>query len=102
MAKQIKSVRFNDDVIEVFDKYSSLSTELFGTKESFGAFVNEAVAKLLYERTDAWVSSMESSSVVEVQPNGRIKKLAFSDTQIQSAKELFDSAFSAYTPYLEI
>lgn len=99
MSKQIKSVRFNDDIIEVFEQYSALSTELFGTKESFGAFVNEAVAKLLYERTEAWASSMESSSIVEVQPNGRIKKLEFSESQIQSAKELFDSALSAYAPY---
>lgn len=102
MSKQIKSVRFNDDVVEVFEQYSALGAELFGTKESFGAFVNEAVAKLLYERTEAWVGSMGTDSFVEVKPNGRIKKLQFSDSQIQSAKELFDSALSAYAPYLGI
>ncbi len=100
MPKQLKSIRFNDEIIEVFEQYSALGTELFGTKESFGAFVNEAVAKLLYERTEAWASSLGSGSVVEVQPNGRIKKLEFTDAQIRSAKELLDSAYSVYTPYI--
>ncbi len=102
MSKQIKSVRFNDEIVDLFERYSALTTELFGTKESFGAFVNEAVAKLLYDRTEAWASSMGTDSFVEVKPNGRIKKLEFTDTQIQAAKKLSDSAFSVYEPYLGI
>ena len=102
MSKQIKSVRFNDDILQVFEEYSSLSKELFGTKISFGSFVNEAVAKLLYEISDGWASAMENDSLVEVQPNGKIKKLVFTEDQIKAAKNHLDSAFSAYYPYLGI
>ena len=42
MAKQIKSVRFDEDLVEVVEDDSRFLNELFGHTLSFAPFVNEA------------------------------------------------------------
>ncbi len=101
MAKQIKSIRFDEDILSVFEKYSALFVELFGRQVSFPAFVNEAVAKELYRSTNDLANWIADGSVVEVLPNNKIKKIEFSEVQVERIKELAQEALSVYGPYIE-
>lgn len=101
MAKQVKSIRVDDSIMEVFTNYAELTNELFGNgKPSFGAFANEAIAKELMNVTSMWVSTMESQAVVERLPNGKLKRFSFSDEQIERMKVLEEEAAAAYGSFL--
>lgn len=99
MAKQIKSIRFDEDLVEVFEDYSNLLNELFGTTLSFASFVNEAAAEFLVHSLERWSTAMESNSVVDRQANGKLKKYEFTDDQIAKMKDLLNDAYAVYAQY---
>ncbi len=100
MAKQIKSIRFDEYLVEVFEDYSSLLAELFGNKLSFASFVNEATAAFLVQSLKHWTSAMETNSVVDRQANGKLKRYEFTEEQISKMKDLLNEAYSVYAEYL--
>ena len=101
MAKQVKSIRVDDSIMNVFTKYAELTNELFGNgKPSFGSFVNEALAKELMNITSMWVNTMENQAVVERLPNGKLKRYSFSSEQVEKMRALEEHATAAYGAYL--
>jgi len=101
MAKQIKSVRFDEEVINVFLEYSVLLNEMFGYTLSFGAVANEAVAEFLMNASSNWCSAMESKSVIDRLPNGKIKKYEFSEEQIEKMENIHKKAMIVWTTMQE-
>ena len=93
MAKKVKSVRFDGELLELFSEYSSLLHEMFVYTLSFSAIANEAFAEFMKESTDHWYHIMQSQSVVERLPNGKVKKYEFTEAQITKMETLSNEAF---------
>lgn len=96
MAKQVKSVRFDGELLELFFEYSSLLHEMFGYTLSFSAIANEAFAEYIKESTDQWYHAMQSRSVVESLPNGKVRKYEFTEAQITQMDELRNEALALW------
>lgn len=96
MAKQVKSVRFDEELLELFSEYSALLNEMFGYTLSFSAIANEAFAEFIKESTDHWYDIMQSQSVVKSLPNGKVKKYEFTETQITKMNELRNEALALW------
>ncbi|MCR5353942.1 MAG: hypothetical protein K6D98_06535, partial [Clostridiales bacterium] len=67
----------------VFDSYSALLQDIFGYSLSLSNVLNEALAEFLADSAGNWASTMESKSVVETLPNGKVKKYEFTEEQIE-------------------
>ncbi len=96
MAKQIRSVRVDEEITDVFTEYSALLQEMFGYTVSFSALVNEALAEYLMHSAERWVSAMESRSVVDPQPNGKMKRYDFTEEQIAKMEDIRNSIADVY------
>ena len=92
MAKQVRSIRLDEDLMDAFSDYSALLQEMFGYSTSLGAIANEAIAKYLMDSADNWATMMKSKSVVDIQPNGKMKHYDFSDKQIKKMEAICNSA----------
>lgn len=92
MAKQVKSVRMNEKLIEVFNDYSALLQEMFGSTVSLSTLVNASLAEFLANSADSWISAMQSRSVVDFQPNGLMKHYEFTDEQVKRMATIRDHA----------
>ena len=88
MAKQVKSVRMSEDVLEAFTSYSDLLQEVFGYSLSLSNVVNEALADFLANSAGFWASAMESKAIVETLPNGKAKKYDFTEEQIKKMRDI--------------
>jgi len=88
MAKQIKSVRFEEGLLELYTDYSNLLNEMFGYSLSFGAIVNEAFAEFLMNSSGHWCNVLENKSVVKTFPNGRVEIYEFTEEQIAKMQEI--------------
>ena len=96
MTKQVKSVRFDGELLELFSEYSALLHEMFGYTLSFSAIANEAFAGFIMESTDRWYGIMQSQPVVERLPNGKVKKYEFTEAQLSKMDELRNEALALW------
>jgi len=92
MAKQVKSIRLAESLTDVFSDYSSLLQEMFGYSTSLSSIANEAIAEYLMDSASKWVNAMKSKSVVDIQPNGKMKHYDFSDEQIEKMELVCNNA----------
>ncbi len=99
MAKQVKSVRMDEDLLNVFDSYSNLLQEMFGYSLSLSSIVNEALADFLASSACRWTEIMESQTVVETFPDGKVRKYEFSEEQIKKMREIENFAGSISASY---
>ena len=88
MAKQLKSVRISEDLLKAFSSYSDLLQEIFGYSLSLGNVINEALADYLANSAGHWAAVMESRSVIETLPNGKVKQYNFTEEQIKKMSEI--------------
>ena len=89
MAKQVKSVRMSEDVLDAFASYSDLLQEMFGYSLSLSNVVNEALADFISNSASSWIALMaHSTSVVETLPNGKVKKYEFTEEQIEKMQNI--------------
>lgn len=96
MAKQVRSVRLDEDLMDIFSDYSGLLQEMFGYSVTLSAFANAAIAEYLMNTASQWVDVMQSKSVVDIQPNGKMKHYEFSDEQIKKMKIVCNNATGIY------
>lgn len=101
MSKQLKSIRFDDDLLDLFTEFSALMTELFGDSLSFSGIVNEAVAAYLDDVISRYAQLMEAGAIVEHLPNGKIREYAFGEGQIAHMKKLSQDASALSIMYQE-
>jgi len=99
MAKQVKSMRIDEELLSTFSEYSELLKEMFGYSLSLSTVVNEALAQFLTESTENWVNSMKSKSVIDHLPNGKIKHYEFTEEQIKKMEQICNDAGAMYYSY---
>ena len=96
MAKLVKSIRFDEELVKLFSDYASLLGEIFGYSLSFSALVNEAFAEYMKNSTENWVQAMAARAIVDRLPNGRLKRYDFSEDQIKQMESLKNDALSIW------
>ena len=96
MAKQARSIRIDEDLLEVFAEYSKLLKETFGYSLSLSTVVNEAMAGFIMDSAEKWVTAMVKKSVVEPLPNGKMKRYEFDDEQIERMNKIANDAGIVY------
>ena len=96
MAKQVKSVRMDEELVNVFSEYANLVNEMFGYSVSLSALVNESLAECLMNSAQTWIATMKSKTVVDPQPNGKMKQYEFTDEQIKRMEAIHNNAASIY------
>ncbi len=96
MAKQVRSIRLDDCLLSTFTDYSNLLHEMFGYTLSLSTIVNEAMAEFMLHSAEHWVSAMESGSIVDPLPNGKMKRYEFNDDQIERMKKIVNDAGAVF------
>lgn len=96
MAKQVRSIRLDEGLLSTFVDYSNLLQEMFGYSLSLSTIVNEALAEFMQHSAEQWVSTMESGSIVDPLPNGKMKRYEFNDNQIERMKTIVNDAAAVY------
>ena len=94
MAKQMKSVRLDEDLVSLFDEYSACLTSMFGEPLSFSGVLSDALKIYLEQCTSNWVDCMRSGSIIERKRNGKIKEYKFTVEQISRMEKLHQEAFA--------
>ncbi len=92
MSKQVKSVRFDENLLKLFDDYSEFLKMTFGKRISFSSFVNEALAEYLCSSISFYLNAMHDESIVRQLPNGRLKRYEFTEEQLAKIDELDNEA----------
>ena len=82
MAKQIKSIRFDTDILDIFNEYASWQQKVFEDEISFSAFLNQAVINALENACSRWSALVQANSVIERTTNGNPRIHKFSKAQI--------------------
>lgn len=92
MAKEVKSIRIDEELTDLFKDYSNLLNEMFGYSLAFSNVVSESLSEFLMDSSEKWLSAMRSQSVVDRLPNGKLKRYRFTDKQIERMADIWKRA----------
>ena len=92
MDKTSKSVRLDNEILELIDRYCSFLKDVFGSSVSFSNIVTSGLLQYMESETGKYEDIMEKGSIVATLPNGKLKKLDFSDEEIKRISDLHDEA----------
>ena len=88
MAKLVKSVRFDEELLHIFSDYSAFQEKTFGTELSFSRYVNDSVATELEKDSSQWEALMQSRSIIERTSNGSPFIRNFTAEQTETIKKI--------------
>ena len=89
-----KSVRVQDDVMNLVEEYISFEERVFGIKVNFSELVNDALCVAIHERVRSLANKMEEGEIVVVNGGKRIR-MKFTEEEIAAAKALEENALFA-------
>lgn len=101
MAKQVKSVRFEPQLLNLFYDYSNLLKEMHGMTLPFGLIVNTALAKYIAELVDNTFRAMGKEKIFwERLPSGMWKEHKVTEDQFSKLQE-FQNLAEGLAGFLE-
>lgn len=89
MAKQVKTFRIEDDILEAFDEYIKFISETFNINPTLSSIANEALAKYLSESIEGYYDICKSGHYGTVGKNGYIEH-HLTPAQIKEGERLFE------------
>ncbi len=96
MAKQVRSVRFDKELIDLYNSYAAYEKEVFGTERSLSSYANEALAFYFEDHISFMYNAISSNSIVERTPDGRLFKRTFTEDQVRRLEEIMNEACATY------
>ncbi len=85
MKKTLKSVKINNDLLQIIEKYTSLMKSVFGDAPTFTTMVEEGICFFLLEQAKLLERLSGQNVTFE---NGTLKTLLMNDEQIEKIQNL--------------
>lgn len=92
MASTLKSVRIDNNVLDLLEKYRALKEEMFGVKLSIADVVNVSIPEYIAEETLVGRFIEPDTPIVSVGEHGRMQQISFSEEICNKLKAINDTA----------
>ncbi|MBR3594269.1 MAG: hypothetical protein IKL44_06325 [Clostridia bacterium] len=92
MPKILKSVRIDENVLDVTQQYLDFLKDTMGISLNFSEIANEAMALYLWEKTSKYNEIMHERKIAITKPNGNLKFIEFTAEQLKAIENLNKTA----------